>query len=270
MPGVGDVDIASRREVARDELPSQWQGTVYGDYAEALDKSQADMVYVSLVNSLHTEALLALAEAHGVCVAEATVFADHPQFGLLDKVLGKALSRRRIVAVFSTPPFEPDNFRYRPDLGGGALLDLGPYAAALSRVVQSEQPTEVHCRVLARHPATEVETAFQVSAVYPDGGNMVGQFGFDTEYQNQLLVYAKGVAVQFDRAFTTPPDLCNELVVDENNQRRIIRADPGDAFVVFLDRFIHGVQTRSWSRLTLAMVEDARFRDAMASSAGRT
>ena len=55
---------------------------------------------------------------------------------------------------------EPDNFRYRRALGGGALWDLGPYAAAVGRVFLDDEPASVACRVLARGGPDGVETAF--------------------------------------------------------------------------------------------------------------
>ncbi len=39
-----------------------------------------------------------------------------------------------ITVDFSFPPLDPENFRYKKDLGGGALNDLGPYAVSAGRV----------------------------------------------------------------------------------------------------------------------------------------
>jgi len=115
LPDVESIDIASRRPLERTSLPDNWSGKIYDDYREAISNSQAEVVYVSLVNSLHEEwvaialrsekhvivdkpAFLSLAAAvqlieiatkNDLCLAEAVVFSYHPP----DRGVGKTIFR---------------------------------------------------------------------------------------------------------------------------------------------------------------------------------
>lgn len=278
-PGV-PVDMASvsREETARALVG----GTVYGDYGEALSSSSADTVYVSLTNEQHerwaeaaldsgrhvivdkpaflgadaTKRLVAKARDKGLVLAEATVFLDHAQFAdhADDWPGGGGL---RVEVTFSMPGFAPDDFRYNPARGGGALWDLGPYAVATARHFFEMPPETVVARILTHHPETGVDTAFAVLFGFADGGAMTGLFGFDTEYRNCLAVFSREGAVELNRAFSTPPDFANTLHVRRGNAPLDVSVEPSDAFQGFLVRFLTAVRTGDGQSLANAIVKDA-------------
>lgn len=290
---VSRIDIASQHGVDRTDIPDTWNGTLYTDYATALDDSDAEIVYISLINSLHeqwaqtallgrrhviidkpallslaaTERLLAIAQQAGVCLAEATVFNFHPQYEEIARLLNRDTYFSRVITAFSFPPFAATDFRNFPALGGGALLDLGPYAAATSRLFFSEKPKNVLCRINSRHPETKVETAFSILADYPRGGSYIGHFGFDTEYQNRLIAFGPQVAVTLDRAFTTPSDMENWIDVKQNNQSRTIKVSPCDSFSVFFRHAIDCIKKGDWRSLNNSILQDAVFREQLRLSA---
>ena len=230
--GVTQVDVASHSRAGDVVLPRGAAGQVFGDYETALAESDADLVYVSTVNSTHAEwaaralgrgchvivdkpactspvgtrRLLDLAQQQDRCLAEATVYGYHPQIGAARQAFVEAGSRpTRIIATFSFPPLPADNFRYKAAFDGGALWDLGPYAVTPGRLFFGEEPKEIECHVTGR--GDEVETSFSVLMTYGGGCSMVGHFGFDTGYRNRLDILGPGVTVTIDRVFTTPADM---------------------------------------------------------------
>jgi predicted dehydrogenase len=284
LPEVSSVDVATRRLLEPGELPAGWSGRMFTDYATSLRESGAEAVYVSLINSLHekwaeaallsgrhvvvdkpaclslsaAERLLELAELKGLCLAEATVFEDHPQVGMIRSLLAEpGRGPTRLVSLFSFPPLLPGNFRNFSELGGGALYDLGSYAAAAGRLVFGDKPEEVICRLLSHHPETGVETAFSVLMRHPRGRCHVGFFGFDTEYQNRLVVSGPAIFLTVDRIFTTPPDLRNTISLIRGGERSAVACEAGDAFQMFLRRVVFCIQKREWRRLAEAMHADA-------------
>ena len=165
-----------------------------------------------------------LARAKNLCLAEATVYAWHPQIQMARDLFLQAGTRpTRLTVSFSFPPLPADNFRYQKHLGGGALWDLGPYAVSPGRLFFEDEPEEVFCRVGTRNPATGVDTSFSMLATYPGGRSMVGHFDFNTEYRNCINILGPGMSVDIDRVFTTPPDMENELQVRSNNNTKITR-----------------------------------------------
>jgi len=266
----------------------------HSDYEAALVQSRADLAYVSVANSDHArlamrcleagmhvvvdkpaclkqaeaERLAALAAAKRRCLAEATVFAFHPQFDAFQQCFAHPAARAsRVVALFSFPPLEPQDFRNRRELGGGALNDLGPYVAAASRLMFSNPPTSVDCRVLKRNP-DGLETAFSVLLGYSDGGAFVGHFGFDTEYQNRLLAFGPGIAAEMQRAFTLPPDAPGRVAVRRNNVESVVDVPAADAFRNFLYTVVQAIEGGDTGRFTQDLIADATLRSELRRATG--
>jgi len=295
LTSVSRIEIASRRGVPdASNLPAK-VGRCYGDFTEALDASSSEVVYVSTVNSQHAEwteralkrgfhvivdkpsftdfaeaeRLVEVAESCGRCLAEATVYVAHPQIELCKKTFAEeGVGPERITATFSMPPLAAGNFRYRADLGGGALWDLGPYAVSVGRTFFSTPLLSAHCSIGSRGGPDRVETAFSVMLLYSGGRCVVGHFGFDTEYRNEVTLLGKGVAVRIGRIFTTPPDLAGELEASIRNQSRKIHSVPGDSFGLFFDEVLQRIQRRGeLAEFGRILLQDARALQAIREAA---
>lgn len=185
---ISRIDIASRSSVSGPLAEAAYNGSVFDDYAEAISRSNSDLVYISLVNSSHAEwaekalrrgchvivdkpsfssfddvqRLTGLARAKNLCLAEATVYAWHPQIQVTRDLFSQIATRpTRLTVSFSFPPLPADNFRYQQHLGGGALWDLGPYAVSPGRLFLKMSPKRffaglpaaIRLRELIRHSA---------------------------------------------------------------------------------------------------------------------
>lgn len=291
LEGVGNVSLASRR-CKPEAAPAGVR--FYQSYEEAIETSGADFAYVSLENSDHAlwveralehgmhvlvdkPAFLSLHDARRLvqlaarrrrCLAEATVFPHHPQIEALQRVFAQAGTRpTRAVAVFSFPPLDPADFRYAKDRGGGALYDLGPYAVATSRVLFGRAPRSIECRVVARRD-DGLDLAFSLLLAYDAEASLVGHFGFDTEYQNRLLVLGPGVSAELDRAFTLPPDAGNLLRLRQNNAARGLPIEPADSFARFLAAALSAIDNGKWDAFPEALLADAELLAALRTSGG--
>ncbi|MEZ5288658.1 MAG: Gfo/Idh/MocA family oxidoreductase [Vicinamibacterales bacterium] len=225
--GVRGLEVASTSATAID-----WPGDTprrFHTYEEALAESRADLVYISTVNSAHAALtaraldagfhvvvdkpaalalddvrdLAVLAESRGRVLAEAVVWAHHPQVARARQVFDDAGCRpTHLWAAFSFPPLPPGNFRMRAGAGGGMMNDLGPYAVTCGREFFGDAPVEVVGRVLSA--TGDVDTGFSLLARYPDGRSTVGSFSCTTGYVNRLEVAGPGVVVGIERAFSPP------------------------------------------------------------------
>ncbi len=284
LPGLGvtAVEVATksgRRAPGEVPLPVAWRD----DALAAIEDSPAEAVYVTTENSRHAALAMAalengrhvivdkpafpdaatatraadLAAKKGLVLAEATVWADHPRLVALRQAFAAAGSApTRISAVFSFPPLPPDNFRHRPECGGGALYDLGPYAASPGRVLFGQAPEAAFCRILSHGPA--VETAFACLLLYPGGKSLAGTFGFDTGYANRLEVLGPGLAAAMDRAFTPPPAADLSLSLNTPAGARTETVPAADAFAAFFGRAFAAMRTGEGRQELLgALLEDA-------------
>src|ERR1019366_6692123 len=91
-------------------------------------------------------------------------------------------------------------------LGGGCLLDMGAYAAALIRMLGGGSPSQITALAGNGHPETGIDMGFSALARLTNGGIFSGHFSFEGEYQNRLLIVARSGSVIIERVFSPPAD----------------------------------------------------------------
>jgi len=173
---------------------------VYGSYEALLDAKEVDAVYIPLPNSMHCEwtrraaergkhvlcekplglssaQCLQMGEAAaraGVKLMEAFMYRFHPRTErVLDMVRNGALGELRLIhSSFTFRLTRPDNIRLKPELGGGALMDVGCYCVNISRTAAGAEPVEVQC--VARWGKSGVDDQLAGTMIFP--GGCIAQF----------------------------------------------------------------------------------------------
>lgn len=278
---IASIDIATRDPGKITERFSKL-GTVYDDYSQALESTNAEIVYVSLINSLHAQwvksalhadkhvivdkpastdfdelhSILALAEQKKRLVCEATLWPFHNQISEIKKLFAEQDKILRISATFSVPPFASHNFRLKKELGGGAIWDLGPYAVSIGRVFFEENPKEMFVRIVSQDNSG-LESAFSILMTYSSNRSLVGHFGIDTTYINQLKLFGEKIAVDINRVFSTPPEFENTIMIHEGSTFLEKSVPPSDTFETFLHVVLNAIQKNDHSELRAMMLEDA-------------
>ncbi|KAK1184383.1 Gfo/Idh/MocA family oxidoreductase [Streptomyces sp. NBS 14/10] len=170
IPGSRLHAVSSRRRDAAQRLAHTFHAPrAYDSYARLLDDPDVDAVYIALPNALHaswTQSALAAgkhvlcekpmatsvsdldkidaaAQASGQLVAEAFMYRHHPQFTrLLELVASGAIGT--VYAVRGALSFCLDDteadIRMAPELGGGAILDLGCYIIDACVAIYGDPP----------------------------------------------------------------------------------------------------------------------------------
>ncbi len=209
------VAIASR-DLARAEAYAREWGIprAYGSYEELLADPEVEVVYVSLPNSGHVPwAIRALeagkhvlcekplardpaeverafdaAERAGRLLVEAFMYRHHPQTLRLAELLreGAVGEVRHVHASFAFFLDEEANVRLRPELDGGALMDVGCYCVSGSRVAAGAEPLEASARQVVGPTGVDVRLAGTL--VFPDGVLAQVDCGFDLAFRSGLEV----------------------------------------------------------------------------------
>ena len=291
---IAEVSIASQ---SRPE-PGRWpkQGRFFNDYEAALSDADADAVYLSLPNAMHEHWVMralaagkhvvvdkpammtlagsarAIAEARriGRLVAEATVFGYHPQFEKLAAFLAGHGPLTQAAAQFIIPPLPIGNFRNHSELGGGCLLDMGPYAAATMRIVGGGAASDVTALAGGRHPETGVDMGFSVQARLANGGVFSGHFSFEGEYQNRLLIVGRSGSVITERVFTPPADHQMEWRRRAGNVEEVVTFEAADTFARFLEAVTSAIASGDHERFHRDLLSDAQCRERIAESLARS
>ena len=280
----GEISIASKSRPQPDRWPKA--GRFFSDYVTALRESHADIVYLSLPNAMHEHwAMAALAEGKHVVVdkpammtleasmrvveearrakrllAEATVFGYHPQFEGLADFIAEYGPLTHVDAQFIIPPLPIANFRNHLELGGGCLLDMGSYAASVTRILGGGLPSQITALAGGRHPETGVDMGFSVQARLKNGGVFSGHFSFEGEYQNRLLVVGRSGSVLIERVFSPPADHQMEWRRRVRNVESVVSFEAADTFARFLEAVARAIVSGDHERFHRDMVSDAECR----------
>jgi dTDP-3,4-didehydro-2,6-dideoxy-alpha-D-glucose 3-reductase len=285
IAAVDKISIASKSR----SLPnSGWpkSGRLFSDYDTALRESDSDIVYLSLPNAMHEQWILAalaagkhvivdkpatmtreggqraVAEARrvGRVLAEATVFGYHPQFKALADFLAENGPLTHVDAQFVIPPLPIANFRNHKELGGGCLLDMGPYAAGLIRILGNGLPTQVTALAGGRHRETGVDMGFSAQARLANGAIFAGHFSFEGEYQNRLLVVGHSGSVIIERVFSPPADHHIEWRRRVRNVESVLTFEFADTFACFLDAVVSTIASGDHERFHRDLLSDSECR----------
>ena len=171
VSAVASRDIAKARAFAdRFGVPH-----AFGSYDEMLASDTIDAVYIPLPTSQHVEWSIKAAEAgkhvlcekpialkaseierliaarddNGVLISEAFMVTYAPVWHKVRDLLkeGAIGDLKHVQGAFSYFNRDPDNMRNIPELGGGALPDIGVYPTIATRFVTGKEPVRVQAKV---------------------------------------------------------------------------------------------------------------------------
>ncbi len=207
-------------------------------YEALLADPDVDAVYIPLPNSEHAEWTIAAARAgkhalcekplamtaaeaeemvracatEGVLLMEAFMYRLHPSWVSVRELVasGRIGRLRAVQSWFSYFNDDPRNIRNVPELGGGALYDIGCYCINLSRMLLGAEPTAIEGSVMRDETGTDVLTS-AILAFDED----VAAFTCSTrtEPDQRVHIYGTEGRISMGIPFNIPPDRPTEIVV---------------------------------------------------------
>jgi predicted dehydrogenase len=233
------VAIASRngeraaRTAAELGIPRAHEG-----YESLLSDPEVDAVYIPLPNSEHAAWTIAAARAgkhvlcekplamtaaeaeemvracanEGVLLMEAFMYRLHPSWeAVRDLVASGRIGRvRAIQSWFSYFNDDPGNIRNVPELGGGALYDIGCYCINLSRMLFAGEPTGIEASVMRDATGTDVLTSAILAF---DDDVAVFTCSTRAEPDQRVHIYGNEGRISIGIPFNIPPDRPAEITV---------------------------------------------------------
>jgi xylose dehydrogenase (NAD/NADP) len=113
------------------------------------------------LNAADCREMEAAAWANGVKLMEAFMYRFHPRTERVLQMVreGAVGSLKQIRSSFTFQLTRPDDIRWDPALGGGALMDVGCYCVNVSRTVAGTEPVEVRAMANFRAPGVDEQMA---------------------------------------------------------------------------------------------------------------
>jgi len=206
---------------------------VHATYEDLIADPDVDAVYISLANHLHLEwavkALnsgkhvlcekpLATSHAEAKLMADAAVANDkllveavwtrwHPRFERMVELVrrGDIGQVTNIDSAFTFTTTFTENYRLVPEMGGGSLLDVGPYQAHVwSALAPKDAELKIES-VLANLGPTGIDLTTQVSATLNDSVAVSALTSFEQDEKQSLVVSGEIASLEFPQgqAFTS-------------------------------------------------------------------
>ena len=271
-------------------------------YEALLADASVDAIYIPLPNSMHFEWAKKAAEAGksvlcekplGVDAAEVETLADifaqrglklmegfmyrfHPQHlrvrELIDSgVLGDLLEVRAHLSVDLMSPPDPNNVRFRPELGGGALLDMGCYGVSAARMIFDDEPSAVSgWRRVDERFGVDVAAAGVLE--FPRGRVAMVSCSFEANGNGLYSIIGRKGMIEAPRALIlgagsrVPEALI--VVIDADGRRREEVLEPFNQYVALVEAFADSLLSDRPVPLPPSdSINNARALDAFARSA---
>ena len=219
---IGAVTAIGTRDPGRPELAEHFPGLkVHAGYEALLADPGVEAVYIATPHPFHAEwaiaaaragkhvltekpaamnaaqvaAMFAAAATAGTFMGEAYMYRLHPLTALLlDLLRGGRIGELRLIKAsfgFALPSFQPGHRLLSPDLGGGAILDVGGYPMSMARLLAGHACPEgfadpIDLVAIGRHGPTGVDEIASALVSFPDGviAELSGSVG---QWQDNVL-----------------------------------------------------------------------------------
>lgn len=248
------LHAAASRDLAR----AQALGPVrpYRAYDELIHDPEVDAVFITAHNGLHKplaidalrngkhvlcekplavnarecEEMIAAAEAAGRHLVEAFMYRYHPQMDRAQELVRRgAIGELRVVqATFRFHLTRPEDVRFRPEWGGGSLLDVGCYCVDISRLFLGDAPPEVRA-VGVLDPRHRVDVGVQGVLRYGSDRFALISCGFDSGPVQQVTLLGTDGALVFGQPFSSWRG-SPRLTLQTGDEEEVLPFDPVNTY----------------------------------------
>lgn len=270
------VAVASRDEskaqAYADELGIS---KAYGSYEALLADPEIDAIYNPLPNHLHKvwtiqaaeagihilcekplalnidegQQMIAAAKANGVQLMEAFMYRYQPRILAARQIVRDgAIGEIRSIDVGFTFNLENKNdIRYQPEMGGGAVMDVGCYCINFSRLLAGRDPISVNARALWTSSGVDD----QLTALLDFGDGLVAHFdcGFNQVQRQHCII--SGTTGYLELPMTFNPLAFNMGMIEtlirvekEDQPSRVHTFEPVNMYRLIAEDFIHAIAGR--------------------------
>ncbi|MGC8745646.1 MAG: Gfo/Idh/MocA family protein [Candidatus Saccharicenans sp.] len=244
----------------------------FGSYEELLKDPEVEAVYNPLPNHLHhpwtikalkarkhvlCEKPLALtsaqvkemfseAEKNGCLLMEGFMYRFHPRLLRAKELMDSGLigEPRLIRASFNFfLDRQPDNYRWYPQYGGGALYDVGCYTINAARLFFGAEPDEVLAKA-HMDEKTGIDLTTSMLCTFPDYRQALLSYSFELEFESSLEICGSNGRIILDRAFSAK-HFETEIQVIRRNKTETIKFPPADQFQLMIEHFGEAIRGRA-------------------------
>jgi predicted dehydrogenase len=273
-----EISAIASRDAARASQAAAQLGIPksYGSYHDLLADPAIQAVYIPLPNHLHVPLSIKAAEAgkHVLCekplaltaeeirqlmavrnktrvkIGEAFMVRTAPEWLRARELVhsGAIGELRSVVSVFSYFNRDPKNIRNVPEIGGGAVMDIGCYPINISRFLFEREPIRVSA-LIDRDPEMNTD---RLSSALLDYGTGHTIFTCSTQlvpFQRMQILGTKA-RIDVEIPYNIPPDRPSRIFIDDGSElagrkARIEEFAASDQYTIQGDAFSRAILDNS-------------------------
>jgi len=290
------IAVASRDLTRAQEFAAPFEiPRAYGNYDDLIADNNVQAVYIPLPNSEHApwaikamqagkhvlvekpfalnandaQLMVSTALENSVVLMEGFMYRYSDRFEKLHEIVrsGTIGKIRLIQAGFSFTLSNPDDIRLAPDLGGGALYDLGCYCVNLERLLVGREPNSV--QAICQMSKSNVD--LQTVATLDFGDQVFGQFmvSFNADASQFLRVVGSAGTIHIENPFNPHGDGTGAWLTLSGKETKRINFRAENDYKRMLDHFYNVAVSKDVPRFPLSdainnlIVIDALFQSAV-------
>jgi predicted dehydrogenase len=167
------------------------------------------------LNAAEAQAIVAARDRSGRRVLEAFMVRFHPQWQRVRALVqsGRIGRVNAIQSAFLFTVLDPNNVRNRPELGGGALYDVGCYPIVTARYVFGCEPNRA-IALVDRDPKLGVDRVTSGLLDFPGGGQLSFSSALQLAAYQRVVILGSEGRIEVPVPFTPQKDHACRIVID--------------------------------------------------------
>ena len=261
-----EIEVASKRKINKNLKIKK----NYFSYNEAINNTEAKLVYISLINSKHcywalkslknnkhvivdkplalnfeqSNKLLKLAIKKKLLLSEAIVFQYHDQF---KKILSRINVEKTTIisSKFHIPRLKKKNFRNYKRYGGGCFQDMSAYAAYLIYIFIKNKKYSLKKNLINKNGCSEsFDLTIKSKNIF-----LNSKFSFNSKYENNIIITNKSKKYFINFAFSPPIyKSLDVMVFDQMKKRRYkIHFKKQNTFYTYFDKIFNVIKKKNYN-----------------------
>ncbi len=259
------IELASRNKVKNIKV-----NKIYKSYNNAINTSDAKIVYISLINSKHfywalkalnrnkhvivdkplttnfknTKKLLTIARKKKLLLSESVVFHYHKRF---ERIFSKINFKKptNIIANFNVPSFKIDNFRNYLKFGGGCFQDMSAYACYLIYIFfKNKKYSLINKKKIKNRFIDEFNLIAKSKNIF-----LKASFSFNSSYKNELTINNNSKKFYLNYFFSPPiNESLNTLIYNTNTKKKyIIKYKKQNVFHTYFQHLFRIIRNKNYN-----------------------
>jgi len=265
------IGLGTRNAEVREQQAALYQCQAWDRLEDILDCPAVDVVFLATPIGLHhrdglkvlhsgrhlwsekalttsladAENLFETASANDLSFCVVCAPLHHQQYGKIRTMIDQnAIGKiRSLMGTFEFPHMSTNNIRYRADLGGSAILDLGFYPIIVLSALMDDDVTPVSAK-FERLDGYSIDTGGDAVLETGCGAEIRACWGYGRQYRNEITITGEHGSLHVSPAFSKPDgqDLSIRLQIDEVTN--FVSVSSQNQFVSMLDSFHLTIENR--------------------------